>query len=51
MAPVGLLRWYSAKESTCEYRRHRDTVQTQFRSSRKEEEIATHSNILTWEIL
>ena len=40
----GLLRWLSGKESACQY------VRSQSGEDPLENEMATHSNILAWEI-
>ena len=48
-----LPRWLSGKGSTCQYRRHSQSVrpvQSLGREDPLEEEMATHSNILAWEI-
>ena len=43
----GLPRWLSGKESACQCRRH---TRHRFEEDPLEEEMATHSSILAWQI-
>jgi len=43
---MGLPRWLSGKESTCQYRRREFDPRVRI----LEKEMATHSSILTWKI-
>ena len=45
-----LPRWLSGKESACQCRRRRDSGSIPGQKNLLEKEIATHSNILAWEI-
>ena len=51
---MGLPRWLTGKESTCQYRRHGTRgdvwVQSLGQEDPLEEETATHSSILAWRI-
>ena len=47
---TGLLRWLGGKESTCKCRRHRRHVRSLGQEDPLEEEMATHSCILSWTI-
>ena len=46
----GLPWWLSGKESACQCRRSRDSGSIPGQKNPLEKEIATHSNILAWEI-
>ena len=47
---MGLPRWHSGKESTCQCKRSGDPVSTPGWEDPLEKEMATHSSSFAWEI-
>ena len=47
---LGLPRWLSSKDSTCQHRRHETQVQSLGQEDPLEEDVATHSSILARKI-